>query len=216
MKIRLHEPLVAITDLLLAMECAVLSWRIIAGPAPDTGIDIWFTVFFAAIGVSALAGGIVHGFSPVRRARLHTVLWRVSLGAIGIAGFAAWTIGGRLLLAPALQPALTGGAAILLGLLLVTLMRRHPPFRLAVLYYAPAALVLMAGFGATYRHTPTGGLAAGVAGLGLSLGAAALQQARIGIPRWRIDHNSLYHLIQALALLCVYAGAAAIIRSTAA
>jgi len=62
--VTLLEPDVALTDFGLAIECAWLvgwlHWRAPAGGPLRT----WFVVFFAALGMGALLGGIAHGFLP--------------------------------------------------------------------------------------------------------------------------------------------------------
>ena len=53
-----------------------------------------------------------------------------------------------------------------------------------------------------------------VAGLGLTLLAAAVQRLEIGLAPVGLSHNALYHAIQAVALLFIYLGAAPLARAS--
>ena len=75
------------------------------------------------------------------------------------------------------------------------------PYRAAIANYLPAAAFLGLGFVAHARR-PNGKRAArhGLAGLGLTGIAAAVQARNVSIgPRW-LDHNALYHVIQGVAI----------------
>jgi hypothetical protein len=53
----------------------------------------------------------------------------------------------------------------------------------------------------------------GVVGLLLTFAAAAVQQAGIGLHADWFNHNALYHLMQGVALLFLFAAARAILRN---
>jgi hypothetical protein len=146
--VTLLEPDVALTDFGLTIECLALAawlhWR-----TPMNPLRTWFVIFFAALGIAALLGGITHGFLDDPRSTLYGLTWSATLLAIGIAAVATWTIGAHLLFS---------------------------------------------------ERT-----ANGVAGLVLSFVAAAIQQAEIRAPG--LTHNALYHLVQAVAMLMIFAAA---------
>ena len=87
---------VALTDFGLTIECLALAawlhWR-----TPMNPLRTWFVIFFAALGIAALLGGITHGFLNDPRSALYGLTWSATLLAIGIAAVATWTIGARLL-----------------------------------------------------------------------------------------------------------------------
>ena len=58
-----------------------------------------------------------------------------------------------------------------------------------------------------YRRSPTRAEAFGIAGLVLTLIAAAIQQLRIGVHPQYLDHNALYHVVQAIALFLIFVAA---------
>ena len=69
----------------------------------------------------------------------------------------------------------------------------------------PAVAFLLLAFALTYRRRPSSYLRVGIAGLVLSFVAAAIQQAEIRAPG--LTHNALYHLVQAVAMLMIFAAA---------
>jgi hypothetical protein len=99
--------------------------------------------------------------------------------------------------------ALVAHAAYLLGL-----ARTNPPYAVAIATYLPGAIALAAGLVRRLRDPVTRGAAAiGLAGLGLTFGAAAVQVRRIAVHPRLFDHNATYHAIQAVAIACFYAAA---------
>src|SRR6478672_8239713 len=109
MRIRLHEPAVALTDLAIGLEAwsfavALALARPHAGdalPAPrEAAMRRWFVVFFAATGLAAIVGAFLHGLLPPddREGPARRRAWRVSLGAIGAAGLSAWCLAALLAL----------------------------------------------------------------------------------------------------------------------
>ena len=98
---QIAEPAVTLSDWALTIECTCCAALLARQPARNSlrraGIAL-----FAATGVAALLGGIVHGFFPGDRPhRLRDPLWAATLLAIGGGGAAAWTIAARVALAPA-------------------------------------------------------------------------------------------------------------------
>ena len=56
---------------------------------------------------------------------------------------------------------------------------------------------------------------AGIVGLALSFAAAAIQQTETGIAALGLNHNTLYHLVQAAALLLIFLAALGLTREAA-
>lgn len=198
-----HEPAVALTDYGIAALCALFAARLARADRPTGGLRAWWALFFAAVGAGALAGGTVHGLFP-GAGPVHDLLWRLTLLAIGLAAFAGWGIGARMLLAPAPARALTAAAGALYAGYGVVVLAVSQRFAVAVVHYLPAVLFLGAAFVvAAGRGRP--GARRGLLGLALTLAAAALQQTRATLGP--IDHNTLYHLVQALGLWLLYRSA---------
>jgi hypothetical protein len=67
-------------------------------------------------------------------------------------------------------------------------------------------LALLAAATRAARHSPSAGWRWIAMGLALSVVAAVLQQQRVAVHPVYFDHNALYHLVQAIALVVLYRG----------
>jgi hypothetical protein len=96
-------------------------------------------------------------------------------------------------------------AGLLLIVYAATILWISASFTVAIVTYVPAVAFLLLAFALTCRQRPSSYLGAGIAGLVLSFVAAAIQQAEIRAPG--LTHNALYHLVQAVAMLMIFAAA---------
>jgi hypothetical protein len=202
----MHEPATAITDLLLAIECAtlaVLARRPRTSNIPLRGSTV---LLFWALALAALLGFITHGFVADHTSTLFTALWRTLLLSIAVAGAATWVAAGQLWPSLRLQriALLIAGIGLLAlaALIVVDVGRWAEGYNIALASYAPAMVFLLISFIAA-RITRRAALSVtGAVGVLLSFAAAVVQQSN-----WHIgpvDHNALYHLIQALGLLMIF------------
>ena len=220
MRIRLHEPAVALTDLAIGLEAGAFAIALARSSAADGARTAraddarrWFVVFFGATSLAAIAGAALHGLVPDRQSPARLRLWRVSLGSIGVAGLSAWCLAAVLALPQAVGARIRRAALVVHAVYLVALTRTNPPFAVAIGTYMPGALALGAGL-VTQLRRPTERVAATIAlaGLGLTVGAAVAQLRKIAVHPRLFDHNATYHTIQALAIACFYAAARRFIR----
>jgi hypothetical protein len=211
----LLEPDVALTDFGLAIECAWLAvwlhWR-----APGGGpLCTWFVIFFAAVGMGALLGGVTHGFLSDTQSVISDVIWSATLISIGIAALSSWAIGARLLFANSGAKRVVVFAGLLFAIYVVTVLAVSQSFAVAIVYYLPAAAFLLTAFVLIHLRHPRNYLVAWIVGLVLSFAAAAIQQSEVGILSMGLNHNALYHLVQAVALLLIFLAARGIVREAA-
>jgi hypothetical protein len=197
------EPDVALTDFALAVECAVFLWWLSRLSAPSP-LRRWAMVFFAALVVAPLAGGLVHGFFLDSGSPGHRVLWPVTLMAIGLAAAGAWMIGAWLQCSPAGARRIGRAVALALVVYWVVVLFLFQSFVVAILFYLPAAVFLLATV--LLRHARTGERAARLAAFGLILTfvASAVQIGRVALHPVYFNHNALYHAVQAIALALLY------------
>jgi hypothetical protein len=200
----MNEPATAITDLLLAIECAVLA--MIAGSTrtdshPLRGSSV---LLFWALSVAALLGFIAHGFVPDQRSAPFAALWRTMLFSIAVVAAAAWTCAGFLwprLRIQRLALQVAGISLIIAGTIIVLNIRHWAEgYEIALVTYLPAMLFLLVSFSAAVARR-RGHPRTGVIGVLLSFAAAFAQHSS-----WQLgplDHNALYHVIQALGLLLI-------------
>ncbi len=213
--INIAEPDVTLTDYGLALECAlfaVLIYRLrdSAGPART-----WFAVFFAALSLAAVTGGSVHGFLYDETTRAHLMAWNATLIAIGVVALSAWMIGSRFEFARGAGRFLRWtGTALFIAYGLVVLFVRNT-FAVAIIHYLPAVFFLLFAFASSYIRNRRTYLLTGLVGLSMMLVAAGVQQLGIALHPVYFDHNALYHLIQAIAVLMLFLSARRIVRQGA-
>ncbi|MCH7824502.1 MAG: hypothetical protein IH849_06830 [Acidobacteria bacterium] len=199
----LHEPAVALTDYLLAVECGVF-----AALLARRGADAAWTVVFAATSAASLLGGTVHGFFPpdAEGPAIRT-LWVITMLCVGVIAAALVRAGagvgwGRER-ARRLNPGL-GMALIGYGGVVVFVSRE---FVVAIAAYLPAALFMMFVFARNgWRGRPAGVVPA-LSGIAMTIVGAAAQSASIGLHPVYFDHNALYHVVQAVALYLLFRAA---------
>jgi hypothetical protein len=201
------EPAVVLTDYGLAIEAALFTYLICRRAKRRSPLGNWLAIFFGSISLATLMGGTVHGFFTNEQTPGYAVLWPASLIAVGVTALSIWAIGADLVFSPnaarrATAAAAVGFAAYSAAVLLVT-----REFWIAIAAYLPAALFLLVALAVEYRRAKHRQLAAGIAGLGLTFVAAAVQRAGISIHPDYFDHNALYHVIQGVALLMIFSSA---------
>ena len=201
------EPNVVVTDYLLTLETAVFAVLVWRSAATDSDLRLPFVVFFSATSLAALTGGTVHGFfSGATYSPLGVALWRATLVALGVSALAAWAIGGRMLLPATAAGALQIAAAVVAALYTVVVVAFDDRFWIAIVHYLPPTVFMLVAFGVAYRQDRPSTLA-GLIGLVLTLAAALVQQQRIALHPTYVNHNALYHAIQAVALFLIFLSA---------
>ncbi len=202
------EPDVALTDYALTLECAVLALWVFRAQWTDEPVQRSWGALFVAIGVSAVAGGTVHGFF-LAPGTVHDVLWTLTLLALGVVSLLMWWIGARLGLAPVVGQWVRLAALAQLVVYAAVVLFISSEFEVAIVAYAPATLFLLATMILAYRRVPDRRLAWGITGLLLTFVAAGVQQSGFALHPVYFNHNAFYHLIQGVALYLLYLGAVA-------
>ena len=204
---KLHEPDVALTDLGLAVECA---WfvALLTGFGAGTGsLAVWFCIFFAATGLAAFLGAVLHGFIPDQRSELYRVLWLGIFAAIGLAAVASWMIGANLIFGDAGVRVVLVGAIIALVAYMAIVIKVSQSFAVPIIYYLPSAVFLFLAFAVAYFRNRGLHFAIGMAGVLLTFVAALVQQLKLKLHPRYFDHNAFYHVIQAIALFLIFLSA---------
>jgi len=197
----IHEPATLLTDYLLALLGGFLAWRLHRHPSICNPATRWWFRALVVLALSAFIGGSYHGFAPNLPSLADEFWWRVVLWIICLLGFTMGSAFVCELVPTRCQPAWN---RFLIGKLLVAsvAVMLVPQFVVAVadygvvmLSWAIAALVV--------RRPWCGWIFAGVT---LSVIAAWIQQS--GVSWWEhLNHNDVFHLVQALALFGFYLGA---------
>lgn len=198
--IAVHDPDVVLTDLGLAALGGYLAWRLARHDARGA-------VIMAGLASAALFGAVFHAFFPDKTSTpAGFVAWLPVAFSILVVATTLLSLA-LLVLAPRL-PARTRG--VVLGsyalAFVVVILFIDETFSTIVAFYGPAVVVLLAASIVEALRTSSREWALVAAGLALSGVAALLQQAGVAIHPEYFDHNAVYHVVQAAALVCLYLG----------
>ncbi|MBI5612207.1 MAG: hypothetical protein HY942_03930 [Gammaproteobacteria bacterium] len=199
----LAEPMTVATDFLLAGGCIWFAAALFRRSGSPVAARLW-GLAFAAMAVAAVAGGLFHGFRPHLDAQVLTVLWKLTVYAIGLGGFLMLAASLVAVLRPPLRQWWLALAAMKL-VIYAAWMLTHNEFRYVIYDYAPSLLgVLILHILAWSRHAP--GAHWMVAGALGSFAAGAVQLSGLRLGEY-FNHNDLYHLAQLVAFGGFYLGA---------
>jgi hypothetical protein len=210
--VTIHDPDVVLTDLGLAILGAWFAWRL-AAPERRGMLGLAPAVLMAGLASAAFWGAVFHGFFPMKTETWPGFIAWIPVSLSIVLAAAALLESGLRVLSPGSgertrrRLVAVYGATFAAVVLLV-----DESFGSIVLFYAPALLVFLVA--ATVRAIrDRGGWISTALGLGLSAVAAMLQQFGVAIHPVYLDHNALYHLVQAVALVMLYAGLRRIAQS---
>jgi hypothetical protein len=212
--VTIHEPDVVFTDLGLAVLGVWFAWRLAAlprgGPLGRAG-----TVLMAGLASAAFWGAVFHAFFPLDTETLAGfIAWIPVSLSIVVAAAALLELGLRVL-TPGLRPDIRRSlVAVYAAAFAAVVLLVDESFGSIVRFYVPALLLFLVA--ATSRAIRDGGGWILIAlGLALSAGAALLQQLEVALHPVYFDHNAVYHLVQALALVLLYFGFRRVAKSPA-
>jgi hypothetical protein len=223
---QIQHPSNVITDYLLAVVVFALAFRLLRKPAPsvDAHSDVrlvpasitrgrpkssapsrlarWWGVFFVLIAVAAVTGGTFHGLETLAAGWLLTILWKVTVLAIGA--------GSAIFAAVSIELAVQRRAIRRALLALVAIqffsyaswMLWHDDFRYVVYQYGASAILVLIVFAASWKRHPELSRPI-IAAIVVTAGGALVQQYQVALHH-HFDHNDLYHVIQMLAMLLLY------------
>lgn len=200
----LLEPDVTLTDYALTLECALLTWLLYRNGGAPSPQRRWCAAFFAALGVAALFGGSAHGLFADKQTFAYLLVWDASLLAIGVAALAGWSIGARLLFDERGAAWIVRAAMLVFAVYAAVIVFVSHQFVVAIAHYLPAAVFLLVAFVFAYVRQRHPRLLLGALGMALTFVAAGMQQAGIGLHPRYFNHNALYHLVQAAALILIF------------
>lgn len=196
-----------LTDYGLTALCAWFGYKLWVLPSNSPILKKTWIWFFTSIAVAALAGGTVHGFFLDKSTLGHRILWPMSLLGIGLTASSAWVLSGYL--ASQLQHLKKwiwfSGCVFIVYAALVLLYSQD--FSVVIFNYLPAMLALLILSLRNYIQVRSRFARLISIGLVISFLAAYVQQAGIYFHPTYFNHNSTYHLIQAIGLIVLYLGA---------
>jgi hypothetical protein len=200
------EPLVSITDYLLAGETAFLTMLLHARPRSGP-LRPWLLALFGSLCAASFAGGTVHGFFLDEASVGHAVLWPATLIAIGLTALSLLALAVRLALAPRAARRVMRTGAILFAVYSAAVLLLHVGFIAAIAVYLPAMLYFLWVLTTQWRRTHNVGTACGILSVLLTLLASGIQQSGLVLPGLAGANNILYHVIEAIAFVYLFRAA---------
>ncbi|MGI9254400.1 MAG: DUF6962 family protein, partial [Thermomicrobiales bacterium] len=190
----IHEPAVALTDLALAGIAGWLGWRLWRASGPNGALRGWLAALFATVAAASILGGLDHGFFRDPPGLAHDLVWPLTLIALGGSSLALAAIAAHLALSERFARRAAMVAALLFLWYVAKIALGERAFEFAVNAYLPSTLLLLAVLIWRWLRDRLPGAGLVIAGLALTVIAAAQRQAGIAIdPVW-FDNNALYHL----------------------
>ncbi|MFV1987086.1 MAG: hypothetical protein ACC682_07380 [Gemmatimonadota bacterium] len=201
----INDPDVALTDYAITLLCLWIMWRIRSGPGLGRTRP-WLLVFYGGIALAAAFGGTVHGFFEFEGTAGYDILWPATLISMGVAALGGWGLGARLVLKDGLGSALIGLASLEFLAYSGAVIGGYQGFEFAVLQYLPATAFLTIAVIVAERRTPRRGFREALLGMVLTFAAAAVLRLELHVHPVLFDHNAVYHVVQAAALIFFYRG----------
>jgi hypothetical protein len=208
--LRIHEPDVAGTDLILAIEAALfasLFLRHATTRSTARTLRVLLVVLFAALAASSLFGALYHAFFPTRATEPGGFrMWLLVTASIGTVAGALWCIDALFLQGAETVRRMAGVAALYVAALLYVVAFVSDRFSTIILFYLPPLLLLaVIALVRSLRDRSLPWLLV-LAGIALALLAAALQLLQVGLHPVYFNHNAVYHVVQAVALAVMFFG----------
>ncbi len=201
-----HDPDVVFTDLGLAILAAWLGWRLWARTGPGT-LPRAGVVLLGGLASAAFWGATFHAFFPANTATFAGfIAWIPVALSILVVGATLLEVSLRLL-APRLTPPIRRSlvAAYAAAFAAVVLLVDESFSSIVRFYVPPLVLFLVAAVRQAIRSESAAWTLIAVA-FTVSAGAALLQQAGVSIHPVYFDHNAVYHVVQAVAVVLLYLG----------
>jgi uncharacterized protein DUF6962 len=203
--IPIHDPDVVFTDLGLAMLGAWFAWRLASRSRPGA-LGGAGAVLMAGLASAAFWGAVFHAFFPEDTATLPGfIAWIPVSLSIVVAAAVLLDLGLRVLTSGLRRRVRRWVVAVYAVVFAAVVLLLDDSFTSIVRFYVPALLLfLLAATVQAIRNA--GGWVLVALGLALSAGAAALQQTGVALHPVYFDHNAVYHVVQAVALVLLYLG----------
>jgi hypothetical protein len=210
--VTIHDPDVVFTDLGLAVLGAWFAWRLAAASGPGS-LGKAGALLMAALASAAFWGAVFHAFFPLNTATVAGfIAWIPVSLSIVVAAATLLELGLRVLAPGRRQPVRRGIVAAYAAAFALAVLLVDESFTTIVRFYVPTLLHFLAAATArAFREGP--GWTPIALGLTLSGIAALLQQLKVAVHPVYFDHNAVYHVVQAAALVVLFLGFRAVAGS---
>lgn len=200
----MNQPDVTLTDFALALESAIFFVLIARLPVPSK-LRKPTLVLFLSLSLSALAGGISHGYLYDPSTIAAQACWRATLIFIGGVALSCWWLCSAFLSGRKAY-FLTQVALIEFFAYVIFVSTVRQNFGYAILNYLPPVTFLLVVLLWRAREPEMRNALWAAAGLALTFVAAGIQQMKIALHPDYFNHNALYHLVQGIAIALLFIG----------
>ena len=198
----IYEPTTAITDFIIFFTRCYYAWVIVY--IPESIFHTFWAISFITLAVSALLGGISHGFGPMLSKIAKMIIWRLTLLFIGLTSMG--------LLFSVLMIITNGEINIGILLFFVILfiyynykIFKNDSFLIAIKFYLPFIIISLACFLYVFIYRGyTGALFISV-GLLVTIFASLIQSSKIILHK-HFNHNDLFHIVQMIGMYLMFEG----------
>ena len=204
--VTIHDPDVVFTDLGLALLGGYLGWRLWNGPGQRMLLRTG-GLLMGGLASAALWGAVFHALFPAGTATpAGFLIWVPVALSIVLAASVMLELSLRLLV-PRIQLGVRRSIVATYAVVFaVVVLLVHESFSSIVYFYTPALVLLLIAAGQEALRSRDTGWTLIAIGLIMSAGAAMLQQAKVVVHPVYFDHNAVYHVVQAIALVFLYFG----------
>ncbi len=197
------EPDVALTDYALCLLGLFFAYTIAKTRTKSPHLKRALIAFFLTMSAASFLGGTVHGFFATKGTISNTILWTITMVNMGFVAFSVWLIAAEII-PKASRKAFVVFASTTLIFYEVIVLSVLRTFIVAIIFMTLASIVLLTGFVLRYWLERRMLWLYGIGGLLLTFVASGVQQLKISVHPVYFNHNALYHLIQAFALVTLF------------
>jgi hypothetical protein len=200
----MHQLGASFTDFGITLLCLIFWWKLWVISSEKKALRHNFLGLFGAAAVASCLGGIVHGFLPDADDKVTRFFWILTLLCVGVSSYNLWMINLQLLFNDRLIRISRNIVRVLFLAYVFVLLFVTQEYYIAIISYIPPALILFLVLLLRTIRERDRYNSLGLVGLILTFVAAYIQQKQIALPSAYLDHNALYHVVQAFGLWGLY------------
>ena len=202
-----------LTDYGLTILCSWFAWNHWQQETHSSHYRALWTLFFGSLAVASLTGGTVHGFFLDTSTFGYRMLWPTTLIAIGVTAASAWVLTGFSISKSMHNIKKWAIFAVIIFLFYSTVVLFYSQrFSVVIFNYVPPMVALLVVSVREFTRTRTNPFFLVTGGILVTLVAACIQQAGLGLHPDYFNHNSTYHLVQAIGLFILFKGSIGLTR----
>lgn len=213
--IPLHEFDVAITDLLLFAESAIVVYFLWQRQSTQTLLRRLLILLFLALGASSLLGALFHAFFPAKATTTGGfAFWMLVAASIGITACTVWCINALIFKGQKFFKMILPLVVLYMVAFMYVVFFINYQFKTIILFYAPPMIVLALVSLIKFLRDHNFAWIGVFTGVMLSFVAATIQYLQISIHPVYFNFNALYHVIQGISLAIIFLFFRSLLRET--